>query len=1166
MKLIFRSQSVRILSSQQRRTEYSAPMADGSASRVSPTKIKAVLNRTAGLLGATLACLLFATSGLYAQAVAVSEVEGVVSDPSAKVVVGAQVILTNLDTKSARATATDAQGHYVVSNLAPGPYELEAKSPGFKDYKQTGIVLEVAHNIAINVSLTVGAVTETIEVSANAAMVETKDSAIAQVMDEAKITELPLNGRNLTQLLTLTGGGTTAPAGDLTGSKNIQGSNGSGTFSVAGGQANGVNYLLDGGDNNDSFSNVNLPIPFPDAVQEFSVQTNALQAQFGLHPGGVVNVVTKSGTDSFHGDVFEFLRNYELNARPKGLTTVAGSVLQSPRDSLKRNQFGGTGGGKIIKDKLFYFGGYQQTVQRSNPTSTTAHTETALTAAGNFSIEDATTSAGGCQSKANSLKDPLDPTGKTTFAGNIIPASRFDSSATKLLSYIPQSSDTCGLYLYGQPANNPDWQYIGRVDYNKSDKNQMFLRYYIYNYTGQAFFDGKNALTTGPNPGNRDETNTVTIGDTYTFSPTKVNSFHATFDRRADNRGSAPNLFGPQALGMKVNDNMPDNYIQITVGNYFNVACGTCAPGYFNVNNFQVSDDYQLSLGKHQIAIGFDGRKEQFNETANQQSNGQWTFSGGSTTGYSGDNLADLEMGHLSSWNQGNALSDYLRQTVIGLYIQDSWRAANHLTVNLGVRWEPDFPATDKQCRGNQFNLADYIAGVHSTQYPAAPAGLLFGKDAGNTNGCSFANKHPLASSPRLGLVWDPTGHGTQTIRAAFGLMHDSTELFYPERWTTNPPYASAVTLTNPSISAPFSNPWNGYVSPTGVAGDPFPGAAIFPSLGTYVSVPPNVHDTYMLQWNLSYQKQIAKDWLATATYIGNRTNHILGANDINSPVYMAGATTSNEQARRPLTLLNPSQGAYYTSIVQTDDGVTSSYNGLLLKAEHRFSNHVSMLANYTWSHCISTYDFGGELAGNNYQNPNNRAAEKADCNYDRRHTFNISMVAASGGFGMGFLKSATKDWQVAPLVSLYTGQPLTVTTGSDVSLTGENLDRPNIVTGTSLNVGAGLNNWFNTAAFAGGCTTAAYVGSIYCVPLGQFGDASRDILHGPGTIQWDMSLTRNFQLSERYRLQLRSDFFNIMNHANWGNPATGLTSSTFGQITSFGSPRLIQVNMKLFF
>jgi len=1099
----------------------------------------------------------------HAQEVNVAEVDGHVTDPSGASVAGATVKMTEVDTHQVHTFVTDNSGSFRLPNLPSGSYILEVSASGFKAYRQSGITLEVAHNVEQNVALQVGATTDTVEVTANANMVETKDSAIAQVIEQRKIVDLPLNGRNLTQLLTLTGGGTTAPAGDLTGSKNVQGSNGSGTFSVAGGQANGVSYLLDGGDNNDTFSNVNLPIPFPDAVQEFSVQTNAMQPQFGLHPGGAVNIVTKSGSNSLHGDLFDFFRNYELNARPKGLVTPAGSVSQPARDSLKRNQFGGTVGGRIKRDKLFFFAGYQQTVQRSNPGTTTAHTPTALTIAGNFSVEDAATSAGGCQKTAVTLKDPSG----NPYPGNQIPSSKFDAAAVKMLSFIPISTDNCGLYLYGQPANNPDWQVIGRVDYVANDKHTLYGRYYIYNYTAQAFFDGKNALTTGPNPGNKDQSETATFGDTYLFTPTAVNSFHMTFNRRADNRGSATNLFGPQGLGIKnFADNMQDNYIQVTVGNYFNIACGTCAPGYFNVNNYQISDDFSWNKGKHQLGFGIDGRKEQFNSTNNQQSNGQWTFSGGSTSTYTGDNLADTLLGHLSGWNQGNALSDYMRQTVFAAYVQDTWRATDHLTVNLGGRWEPAQPAIDKQCRGNQFNLADYIAGVHSTQYPAAPAGMLFGHDSQNTHGCTFTASHWAAFSPRLGVVWDPMGQGKQTIRAAFGLLHDSTELFYPERWTTNPPYASAITFTNPSINNPFSNPWNGYTSPTGVVGDPFPGAAIFPSLGTYVSIPPNMHDMYTAQWNLSFSQQIGKDWLATATYIGNRTVHIYGANEQNMPQPAANATASNEQARRLLTLLNATQGAYYSSIVQSDDGNVARYNGLLLKLDHRFSHHVTWLTNYTWSQCISTYDFGGELAGNNYQNPNNRNAEKADCNFDRRHIFNSSMVAESPGFGSGIARLLTKDWQVAPIVSLYTGQPFTVTTGSDVSLTGVNADRPNVVLGVTNPFPHTTSAYFNTALFAGGCTTAAYVGNPSCVPLGTFGNAARDIFHNPGTIQWDMSASRKFTFSERWKLEYKSEFFNIMNHANWNGPAAGLTSSTFGQVTSFGGPRLIQMSLKLYF
>ncbi len=1095
--------------------------------------------------------------------------DGHVTDPSGAYVAGASVKMTEVETHQVHAFTTDSGGAFRFPNLPIGAYTLEVSAAGFKAYRQSGITLEVAHNVEQNVALQVGATTDTVEVTANAGMVETKDSAIAQVMEQRKIVDLPLNGRNLTQLLTLTGGGTSTPGGDLTGSKNMGGSDGSGTFSVAGGQANGISYLLDGGDNNDSFSNVNLPIPFPDAVQEFSVQTNAMQPQFGLHPGGAVNVVTKSGTNALHGDLFDFLRNYELNARPKGLVTPAGSVSQPARDSLKRNQFGGTVGGPIKRDKIFFFGGYQQTAQRSNPGTNTAHVPTALTIAGNFSVEDAATSAGGCQKTAITLKDP---TTGNPIPGNMIPSTHFDPAAMKLLSYVPISSDNCGTYLYGQLADNPDWEVIGRVDYVRSEKNTLYGRYFAYNYTAQAFFDGKNALTTGPNPGNKEQSTTGTFGDTYLFSPTTVNSVHLTYNRRADNRGSAPNLFGPQALGIQNGkggpfaDNESDNYIQVTVGNYFNIACGTCGPGYFNTNTFQVSDDFSWIKGKHQIGFGFDGRKDQFNETANQQSNGQWNFSAGSTSGYSGDNLADLLLGHISSWNQGNALSDYIRQTVFAFYVQDTWRATEHLTVNLGARWEPDQPAYDKYCRGNWLDMAAYVAGVHSTEYPAAPIGLISSQDPQNVNGCAFTQHHWLDTSPRLGLVWDPTGDGKQTIRAGFGLLHDTTELFYPERWTTNPPYASSITRTNPPITAPFSNPWAGYTSPTGVAGDPFPGIAIFPSLGTYVSVPPNMHATYVIQWNLSYSRQIAKDWLATATYIGNRTNHIYGSYDINAPQTVAGATASNEQARRVLSLINPTAGGSYAQVVQSDDGATGTYEGLLLKVEHRFASHFTLLSNYTWSQCISTYDFGGELAGPIYQNQSNRDGEKGDCNFDRRHIFNTSLVAESPGFGTGIAKTLTKDWQLAPIVSLYTGQPFSVTTGSDVSLTGENLDRPNVVPGVANAAPHTLAEWFNPALFAGGCNNAAYASNQYCVPLGTFGDAGRDLFHGPGTIQWDMSASRKFSFSERFKLEYKAEFFNIMNHANWNGPSAGLTSSTYSWVTAFGGPRLIQMSLKMFF
>jgi hypothetical protein len=1080
-----------------------------------------------------LSAVIFLTSSApvaYAQQVAVAQVDGTVTDSTGAAISGAKVSMIAVDTDQAHNTTTDAAGHYELPNLPVGDYRLEVHFAGFKSYVQKGITLQVANNVTQNVKLEIGDVSQSIEVTGNAAMVETKDNAVSQVINQQKIVDLPLNGRNPTQLLQLTGAGTsTPPAGnDLTGSKNMGGSNASGTFSVAGSQANGINYLLDGGDNNDAFSNVNLPIPFPDAIEEFSVMANGLPAQYGLHPGGTVNIITKSGANAFHGDLFEFLRNGDLNARQKA-TLV--------RDTLKRSQYGGTAGGRILKDKLFFFGGYQGTRQRSDPAANNAYVPTAATLAGNFSA----------------FATIKDPTTGAAFPGNIIPSSRFDPAALKLLtSYIPTSPNANGLIQFGYLANNPDDQYIGRVDYVVSAKQAIFARYYIYDYIGQSLFNGSNALTTGT-AGNNERSQTMTVGDTYTFTPTIVNSFHVTFDRRRDNRGDAANLFSPKDLGVNMYVAIP-NYTQLSVTNYsgggFNVGCGTCAPGFFDINTYQMADDVTWIKGKHQIGFGFDIRKDQFNSVNNQQDNGQFTFNGGTT----GNGLADLELGRFSGLTDGNALSDYLRQTVFAMYVQDAWKVTSHFSVNLGLRWEPSIPSYDKYGRGNQFNPTLFAENWHSSVYPNAPAGLVFSGDtAQNPYGKYLTASHWGTMSPRIGMVWDPNGDGKQTIRAAFSLMHETTELFYPERWTTNPPYASSLTLT----SGQFSNPFAGYTAPNGTVGDPFPGAGLFPVAGTYVSIPPNVKPTYVMQWNLSYQRQLGKDWLVTANYLGNASRHIWGSIDVNYSVYTgAASTTSNTNQRRLTYLANVAQGQYYGDIQQTDDGNNGEYHGLLLSAQHRLANHFTVLTNFTWSHCTSTWDFGGELAGTLYQNPTNRNGERGSCSYDHRLNSFTSIVATSGGLGSGFLHQITTNWQLSPIIGLLSGQPLTLTDGGkDISLSGQLQDRPNVIAPNAvIPSNQTLTEWFNQAAFA-------------VQPTGTFGNLGRDAVYGPGTIQFDMALTRRFQIRERYRLELRSDFFNILNHANWSNPGVSIASpTTFGQVTTFGSPRQIQMGLKLYF
>jgi hypothetical protein len=1037
-----------------------------------------------GVGAALYSFMLFAACGVgmgskaMAQTVAVAEVNGYVTDPSGSPVAGAQVTMTEIEKHQVHTTTTDSQGgRYSFPNLDTGTYNLTVSTTGFKQYVQSRIVLQVASNISINVQLAIGALTETVEVKSDSTMIETKDNSIAQVIDSRRMADLPLNGRNPTQLILLTGAATSPPVNtvfqDLITSKNIGGSNGSGTFSIAGGQANGVNYLLDGGDNNDPIFNVNLPLPFPDALQEFSVQTSSLPAQYGLHPGGVVNAVTKSGTNAFHGEVFEFLRNGAMDAIQDG-TTV--------RDSLKRSQFGGAIGGPIIHDKLFFFAGYQGTRQRSAPPAQISYVATAAALRGDFSTLDGPTSAAGCISGGKG-KQLINPVTKLPFANNQIPTSMFDQAAVALLTkYLPISNDPCGKVQYGFPANNPDDQIIGRVDYNLNQKHSMYARYYIYDFTGQTVFDGSNLLTTA-NPGEEERSQTFTFGDSYIFSPTILNSFHATFNRRRDNRGVAATDINPVTLGVNMTAPIP-NFLQIAASNYFNVGCSTCSPGHFNGNTYQISDDAILIRGKHEIGFGGDFRRLQGNLLANTSTNGSFVFNGG----YTGDSLADLLLGDMSSFSQGNPQPDALRQSVISFYAQDTYHPSKRLTVNLGLRWEPAQFPYDKFGRTPQFSQAAFNSGTVSSIYPSAPAGLVFPGDPGSYPGKSQVKSYWLDVSPRVGLIYDPRGDGKQSIRAGFGLMHDTGMLYYPERWTYSPPFASLITLNNP-VGDSFSNPWAGQPG-----GNPFPGASFFPVGGAYYIIPTEMKPMYEMQWNVNVQRKLGTDWLAQVGYLGTRSIHVWSEYDINPSVYVPGSTASANQ-RRLLYRKNPAVGQYFGAIFSGDPGGHGQYDGLLLSLQHGFSSHFQVTANYTWSHCISDADQTGEVAGTNRQDPNSLSFERGNCYFDVTNSFNLSGVLTSPDIGTGITHALTRNWQISPIITWRSGNVLNVTDGGvDISGTSQLNDRPNQILPNPYPSTKTTSQWINRAAFA---QQAA----------GTFGNVRRNSLYGPGAFNFDASI-----------------------------------------------------------
>ena len=1087
------------------------------------------------------------TPACFGQAVAVGSISGQVTDASGALIPAAQVLVTQTETRFARTTTTDGQGHYTLANLPVGPYVLSVKAQGFKSYEQRGIILEVGSNIQANAAMQLGAVSDSVEVSAGASMVETKENAVAQVINQRQINDLPLNGRQATQLILISGAATQAPADSLYSTKNHPSSV---TMSVAGGQANATNYLLDGGNNTQTFTNLNLPFPFPDALQEFSVETSSLPARNGSHPGALVNVVTKSGTNSLHGDLFDYLRNGDLNAR---------NFFAPAHDSLKRNQFGGTIGDKIIRDKLFFFAGYQGTRTHTQPPQTISYVPTATSLAGDFS----TLTSAGCQS-SNKSKTLIDPTTGVAFPNNQIPVSRFDPSALKVVGYLPAAQNGCGRVVYGIPQVNDEDQVIGRVDYVRSSKQTVFGRYYLNDYTTPAFWNPQNALWTA-NPGNYMRSQSATLGDTYSLSTNTVNSFHATFTRMRNNRAPSGEQLDPSILGVNSFTATPHD-IRLDVSNYFSVGCGNCAPGHFNTNTWQVNDDIDMVRGRHQLAFGVDFIHSQNNLLTGNNQNGQFQFNGS----YTGDSLADFLLGDMSLFDQNRPQQNALRQNMPAAYIQDTFHMSSRITLNAGVRWEPSLMPHDFFGRGASFDMTAFLANQHSTVYPNAPAGMFYYGDPGIPK--SYSKSHWANFAPRAGIVFNPHGDGRDTLRVGAGILYDVNEMYYGQRLTSNPPYANDVSQTSPT--AHFANPWVGYPG-----GNPFPGlyqpatkSIGFPAGGLYIVLPPSMPPTYMTQWNVTYQRQLPRNWMFSASYIGSKTTHIWLQQDINPAVYMPGtcsgkpcSSTTNTNARRVLSLLNPSQGQYIGQMITGDPGGNSFYQGALTSIQHRFSSNFSTLVNYTWSHCIDDQDFVGDMHNSQYQNPYNRRGERGDCNFDFRQVFNATAVFISPT-SHSLLGKISGNWELAPLIRATSGAPLTVNSGKDNSLTGMNpvTDRPNLLLPDAVytsTLGPGLQ-LLNPAAFAAN-------------PTGTYGNLGRDTLRGPSTFNFDVSLSRTFKLQERMTLQARAEAFNVINHTNLGFGTSGagtvgasmnITSSTFGALTAAADPRILQFALKLHF
>jgi hypothetical protein len=1070
--------------------------------------------------------LLLMVPTLRAQIAGSGSIQGTIVDATGAVIPNASVKLTEASTHVTLTTKSGSSGDYAFPNISVGTYSVTVAAPGFETFTSSGNVLEIGSSIAINPKLTVGAQDVKVEVHTEGLALQTEDASFKQTIDEKEITEVPLNGRLLTNLVQYAGGSVSNQPGDSTGSKFTWQSTG---ISIAGAAGNSVSWLLDGGIHVDFMGGTNLPLPFPDAVSQFSVETSVLGAQNGMHSGAAVNIVTRSGTNTFHGSGFEFIRNNFIDAT---------NFFSTSKDTLHQNQYGGTFGGPVFiprlfnhRDKLFFFVAYQFEKSDSSAANTSAYVPTAANLAGDFSTTDPPpgAAANNC-GKPQQLYDPL--TGAALPGNKYATPPTFNAQALALQKYLPAINPAidiynCGLVSFAIPTEFFDKQFDTRVDYTIDAKNNLYARYFLDGYQAPAFYSPTNILLTA-NSGNVERVQSVTIGWNHIFNASIVNSAHITGIRRQNTRGYNSSDINAGTLG--VNDYQTQPYgLQLTSSTSgknhgFTIGGGSNSKAVINDDTpFAFNDDLTWIVGKHQLVFGGEYLRNELNLNNTYNGNGVFSFNGlysgngptgsgagvGSATNASpGDANLDFLDGSMNSFTQSRPQQNALRGPVVTLYAQDTFHATKQLTLVAGIRWQPYFVPPDYFHRGTTFNMAAFLANQGSSIYTKAPAGSFYYGDTGVPKG--LTNSSPLQFNPNFGASYDVFGTGKTILRAGVELAYDQPNFFVTQRIQQSPPFA---TSTSPNTSAQlcFSQPWliggagYGCNQTGGTNMDPFPmpsvpnpATAIFPAQSQYIVAQPRFVPPNTLQWTASIQQQFPHGWTAQIDYIGSRTQHAVQGLPLSPAVFIPGtwgangtgctgivttgpaavkpgaqgtncSTTGNQNSRFALTIANPAQGNQYagggTGSVMESNSAYSNYNGMIATVQHRLSANFNLNVNYTYSKCLNNVDPQGDISATQVENPANPAMDYGRCSSEVRNIFNTVLVVKSAFPLHGFVGELVNNWELAPLVHVTSGQPFNVTTGSDVSLTDIGNDRPNQV--------PGVNPYHYVKIFAGAATLA---------------------------------------------------------------------------------------------
>jgi len=1089
---------------------------------------------------------------------------GTVKDPSGAVVPGVQIVITESSKGISKTFVTDGSGTYNAPLLIPGTYDVSAELAGFKKEVQTGVIVQVDQKARVDFALQIGAATEIVSVEASAPMVKTASSELGEVIEERAVRELPLNGRNFATLVYLSPGITPGQQGENLSGASTFNPRGSSNFNALGSQANGNAWLVDGIDNNEHTFNTVIVMPTLESVREFKVLAGTYSAEFG-RGFGVISVSTKSGSNDFHGTLFEFLRNNVFDARPFFLLPT------QKKTPLRRNQFGAAFSGPVKlpwmyngKSKTWFFADYAGLREiKGSPFVNTVPTE--KTRIGDFS--EFTDTSG----KLITIYDPLttrpDPANpgkflRDPFPGNKIPQNRINSVGSNIAGIYPKPNVAGNFNNYVSTANRvvTDDAFTARVDHKLSEKNSLFVRYAFSNYwldapQGQASC----CLPTSPESAKQFDlgpwvagiqnthlkTQGLAVNDSHIIRPNLINEFRTGFARttprtvQSDFGHNAASSLGIQGINVsEFTTGIPN----INVQDFTGLSGG---PAFLPANpretHYQVENNLYWNRGHHSLKFGYRYVRRLTSPFTNTDTRSSLSFNKNFTndpkTNTQGTGLATLLIGYSTGGSRGFLITPYyMTNQDHAMFIQDDWKVSSRLTLNLGVRYDLFLPDVEVRDRLTNFD-------------PVALKLIYAGEDGVSRSVNKEYSKKNFA--PRIGFAWDVFGKTMTIIRAGFGMS------YFPIQASGSNLLGQQIPYTISQNFAPETNPTDWSKVP--LISNPF--TAIQPikpkTTAELNAANPRVigHEfgkfpSYMETWNLDLQQQLTKSIVWEISYAGSRGIHLpIGYNT--NEVQPGTGTNASRRLIQPLNNLSN-----FTLFLNRN---MSTYHGMQTKVSKRFSNGLQFLSSYTWSKSL---DFGGTAASGggssgNPQTVTNIRAGRGPSGFDVRHRlisnylYEIPLGKGHRWASKGIANAVVGGWQTSGIVTLSTGRPFNVSLSSGVNNGAPSW--PNRIANGRLD-NPTADKWFDYSAFA-------------APPSNTYGNVARGVLYSPGIVQFDISITKNFKITERAKVEFRFDAFNIFNTPLLGFPNASIGSPTVGKITSTnGDNRDLQFALKINF